>query len=296
MTDRLRGIVVPAVTPFRPDGELDLRAFAGNLERWGRTGVAGYLVLGSNGEFRSLSDDEALAVVETAAAGTGGRTLLVGAGRESLRLTVRFIDEVAAIGGVDAVAVLTPHYFAGAMSDDALVAYYRDVADRSPLPVLVYVAPAFANGVTLPAPAVAALAEHANICGIKDGSAERLRAYLAGGGRPGFAVLAGSINALLACLEHGGSGGVVSAANYLPSRCVEVVDLVAAGRVEDAARRLASLQQVVALTAGGHSVAGVKACMNLLGYAGGVPRLPVRPVPAEVTEPMRALLEQALAP
>lgn len=294
MRAALGGIIVPAATPFDADGELDLSGYVDNLRRWASAGVSGYLALGSNGEYRSLSDEESLVVAEAAAENAGDRSLLVGAGRESLRLTLAFVERLAAIGGIDAVAVLTPHYFARSMTDEALVAYYLDLAERSPIPVLVYVAPAFANGVAPTVEAVARLAEHPNICGVKDSSAERLRGYLAQGARPGFAVLAGSIDVLMTCLERGGDGGVVSAANYLPARCVEVVELAAAGRVDEAARRLADLQEAVRATAGPHSVAGVKACMTLAGYAGGVPRRPVLPVPPDEVARMRRPLEQAM--
>ncbi len=294
MRAALGGIIVPAATPFDADGELDLAGYVDNLRRWASAGVSGYLALGSNGEYRSLSDEESLAVAEAAAENAGDRSLLVGAGRESLRLTLAFVERLAAIGGIDAVAVLTPHYFARSMTDEALVAYYLDLAERSPIPVLVYVAPVFANGVAPTVEAVARLAEHPNICGIKDSSAERLRGYLAGGARPGFAVLAGSIDVLMTCLENGGDGGVVSAANYLPARCVEVVELAAAGRGGEADGRLADLQEAVRTTAGPHSVAGVKACMTLAGYAGGVPRRPVLPVPPDEVARMRRPLERAL--
>ncbi len=290
MSARLRGIFVPAVTPFAEDGTLDLHAFEANLADWTGSGVRGFMVLGSNGEFRSVDDEESLSLVRTAAGPAGDKTLVVGGGRESLRLTHHFIDRLADIGRVDAVAVLTPHYYAPLMSDEALIDYYVAVADRSPIPVVVYVAPAFASGVALPASAVADLSDHPNICGIKGGSGEVLTEVLAHGPREDFAVLAGSVTTLMTCLAHGGTGGVVSAANYLPESCARVVELFDSGQHEEAADLHARLRDVVARTGGPYSVAGVKACMNALGMAGRAPRLPVRPVPDAVASSLGEVL------
>lgn len=287
----LSGILIPTVTPFDHDGALDLTALERNLHRWGQSSVRGYMCLGSNGEFRSLSDDESLDVVRTVRELKGDKTLVVGVGRESLRLTLAFIAQVATVGDVDYVSVLTPHYFAAAMSDDTLIDYYRTVADNSPLPVLIYVAPRFANSVTLSPRAVLELAGHPNIRGIKDNTpalADYLPALDPG---TDFAVLAGSLAILRSCLTLGGSGGVVSAANYLPQECAAVTEDHARGETELALTRLEELQRVVAATAGPHGVAGVKCCMDLLGLHGGLPRRPVPPATQEVRDAMRRALQ-----
>lgn len=289
-TARLTGVMVPAVTPFDEHGAVDLAAVEANQAFWARSGLAGTMALGSNGECRSLSDSEALDVVRAVSARSEGKTLVVGAGRESVDLTLRFIDRLSAVPGIDAAAVLTPHYFADLMTDRALVAYYTEVADRSALPVLVYVAPKFANGVAPSVQAVADLADHPRICGIKESDPGRLVAHLSGGPRPDFAVLAGSVGSLLACLDAGGAGGIVSAANYLPDRCARVAALHAAGDRDRAVEELRQLRDVAARTAGSYGVAGVKACMTLRGLAGGLPRRPVLPVDATAVAQMRAEL------
>src|SRR5579872_2550191 len=128
MFDKLRGVFIPAVTPFDDDGALGVPMLDDNFTKWNRTNVRGYMVLGSNGEFRSLSDDEAGAVVRRALELKGDKTLIVGVGRESLRLTLGFLDEMTSLGsGIDYVSVLTPNYFAKLMNDEALVNYYTAV-------------------------------------------------------------------------------------------------------------------------------------------------------------------------
>ncbi|MDR1238343.1 MAG: dihydrodipicolinate synthase family protein [Propionibacteriaceae bacterium] len=294
MAPVLGGIVIPAVTPFNADGSLGLDKIAANLATWGQSSVAGYMFLGSNGEFRSLSDAESLRVAEAAIAGKQDKYLILGIGRESTYLTLAFLERVAALpGGIDYVSVLTPAYFAASMTPAALSAHYLSIADASPIPVLLYVAPGFANQVTPPAALVAELAGHPNIAGIKDTSKNMMAEYLAlAGGRDDFAVLAGSIGNLRECLEGGGRGGVVSAANYLPSLCAGIVTAYQAGQAELAWARLEQVRRLAKATAGRFSVAGVKACMNILGLNAGIPRLPVLPVAADEITAMAAILQE----
>jgi 4-hydroxy-2-oxoglutarate aldolase len=295
MDDKLRGIVVPAVTPFDESDDLRLDWLEHNIKQWGGTAVRGVMVLGTNGEFRSLDDDEARAVVATAARARGDKTLVVGVGRESTRTTVNFIDSIGEhAGAVDYVSVLPPHYFAKQMTGDVLLAHYTEVADRSPIPVLLYVAPAYSNGVVIPPAVVATLADHPNIAGIKDTSTDKLTSYmLAAGGRDDFSVLAGTMNTIMTGLHFGGSGGVVSAANFFPDDCAGVVQLCFDGRTEEALARYAELHRLIAVTGGRRGVASLKACMNELGYRAGVPRRPVPALADGEREDLRAALVAA---
>lgn len=292
MTEKLRGVLIPTVTPFDDRGALSIPMMEDNFTKWNRTNVRGYMVLGSNGEFRSLSDDESLTVVARALELKADKTLIVGVGRESLRLTLAFLGKVVALGpGVDYVSVLTPHYFAKLMDDAALVEYYAAIADYSPVPVLLYVAPGFANSVAVSPAALRSLAGHPNIHGLKDTSpAMMLDYFLSAGGRDDFAVLAGSLNTLLTCLTLGGEGGVVSAANYFPAQCADLTDLYFAGEHQKAVERYVELQHVVKETGAKRGIASLKCCMNLCGFSGGRPRLPVQALSAEEENAMRATL------
>lgn len=283
MKEQLRGVHIPVVTPFDDDGDLRLDMLVADFERWSRTSVRGYLVLGSNGEARSLDDDDSLAAVKTAVALKGDKTVMVGVGRESLRLTLGFLDKVAALGGVDYVAVLPPGYFSPLMTQQSLIDYYLTIADASPLPVLVYNAPHFVNGVSANPASTKVIAAHPNVHGMKDSAAGTVVDYLSEvGDDDAFSVLAGSITTLMSCLVFGGSGGIVAPANFLPQQCADVTDRYFAGRAVEAFEGLAEIVRIVRVTAGPYGVAGVKCCMNLLGYSGGVPRLPVPEVPADL--------------
>ena len=290
----LRGTVIPAVTPFRTDESLDLEAFAANLDRWGSTDVVGYMVLGTNGEFRSLSDDESRQVIRQAAAHSGDKTLIAGVGRDSLHHTLEFLASIET-DGVDYASVLTPHYFAKAMTGTALADYYTAVADSSPVPVLIYVAPGYANGVLVPPEVLAEVADHPNIAGIKDTSSSSMADYMrAAGGRDDFAVIAGSLNTIMIALEHGGPGGIVSAANYLPAECARLTTLWHAGEREQALAYYERLSRLAKATGAAGGVAGVKASMDVLGYAGGAPRRPVTALDDDAKARLRATFDAEL--
>lgn len=283
MPRELRGIIIPAVTPFERDGALSVEKLAANYRRWNQTKVTGTMCLGSNGEFRSLSDDESLRVIEAAAEHTAADKLLIaGVGRESLHHTLAFLGRVqAARVKLDYVSVLTPSYFRKLMTDDALVGYFEAVADFSAYPVLLYSAPGFANGVCVSPEALRRLADHPNICGIKDTSGDMMNRYMdAVGGRDDFAVLSGSLSTIMTCLERGGKGGVVSAANYFPAECARLIELCEAFGLERARAYHAKLRMLAERTGGRGGVAGVKCCMNLVGMRGGAPRLPILPADA----------------
>lgn len=297
MNALLSGILIPAVTVFDADERVDRAAMEFNFDRWGRTDVAGYMVLGSNGEFRMLTDEESREVVATAACAKSGKTLIVGAGRESLAHTLAFMRSLEPwYVSIDYLSVLTPSYFAKLMDGPALRDYYTTLADASPVPLLLYVAPSFANGVVVPPAVLAELADHPNIAGIKDTSPTMMVDYmLAAGGREHFVVLAGSLANMMSDLSFGGTGGVVSAANYLPAECATLTTLYLGGREREAYAYYATLQRLAKATGGKYSVASLKACMNARGYRAGVPRRPVRPLSDEQDAAARAALEAGLA-
>ena len=176
----LEGIFPAITTPFYPDGRLYLRKLEHNIDRYSRTAAAGIVVLGSTGEAVMLSDDETREVLRTAAhAAAPEKVLLAGIARESLHETVRLAEFAAGLQ-YDAVLVRTPHYYGSQMRPLELLTYYRALADRSPLPVVLYSIPKFTH-LEIPLDVVAQLAQHPNIIAIKDssGSLERLAALVA---------------------------------------------------------------------------------------------------------------------
>jgi dihydrodipicolinate synthase/N-acetylneuraminate lyase len=177
----IEGIFAAVPTPFYSDERVYYRKLEANIAHYSRTLLSGVLLLGSTGEAVMLDDSESRDVLRVAAdAAAPDKVLIAGVARESVKATVA-LAEAAAEFRYDAVLVRTPTYYASQMSAAAVLHYYRSVADRSPLPVLIYNIPQCAP-YNIPVELVAELAQHPNIIGIKDssGSVERIRALIEG--------------------------------------------------------------------------------------------------------------------
>ena len=177
----LHGIFPPITTPFYPDGNLYLKKLEHNVERYSKTPIAGIVLLGSNGEAILLSDQERRDVLKTAReASAPHKVLIAGTAMESASETLR-LTEYAAELGYDVALVRTPHFYRKQMQPANLLAFYRTVADRSPLPVMIYNVPLF-TAYDIPAEVVIELAEHPNIIGLKEssGDVEKVRRMVEG--------------------------------------------------------------------------------------------------------------------
>lgn len=295
-TRALAGIFAPLTTPWR-DGELDLAGWRANLAHYAATPLAGIVVLGSNGEAPLVDDEEADRLVATAREHwPAGRWLIAGTGRESTRATVAACRRAGALGA-DAVMVRTPSFYKGRMTAEAFDAFYRTVADQSPVPVILYNVTVFTGVNLLPATANA-LAAHPNIIGIKDSGGDvAVIADLAGGSPAGYGVLAGSAAALYASLVVGATGAVIGPACVVPDLCASILTAVREGRHEAARAAQARLVPIARLVGPRFSVPGLKAAVEAAGLAAGPPRPPLLPVPpqgvSEIREAVSALLQPA---
>ena len=296
--NKLTGIIIPVITPFEKDGSINFDNLRFNIRKWNDTNVIGYMCLGTNGEFKSLSDDESFEIVKTVIEEKDkDKCLIVGAGRESVPQTLAFIKRLEEFkDSIDYVSLITPSYFPKLLNDEVLENYYTSIADISPIPLLLYTAPPYNNGVGVSTDLVKKLANHPNIHGMKDTSPDMMAKYVeAVGGRDDFMLIAGSISNLILCLKGGGSAGVVSAANYLPNQSDEIVRLFMAGKEAEAEEKQLYLKGVLAKTGGKFGVKGVKACMNLLGWKAGVPRTPIFELKDNEKEDIRkAFIEENL--
>jgi len=283
---KLSGVFAPVVTPFYSD-ELALDDLRFNLRKLNETNLAGYLALGSNGEFKSLSDKEQNRILEVFAEEKGNKVVLVGAGCESTRQTIEK-SKLALEMGFDYVSILTPSYFAKRIDGATLQCYYERIADSIDIPVLLYNAPGFTGGMEIPLQIVLELSGHPNIVGMKDSSPAgpgKLLACL--DPTEDFNVLAGSANFFYPALHLGAPGGVLSLANALPGPCCDIYRLFRQGKYDNAKElsfRLARLNQAIS---GPWGVAGVKAAMDITGFKGGQPRHPLQGLTDEARERVR---------
>jgi len=288
----LAGVFPPIPTPFDAGGELALDALAENLARWNHFDLGGYVVLGSNGEAVYLSAEEKVRVWETARrAIPDDKTILAGTGCESTRATIALTRQ-AAQAGADAALIVTPNYFDGMMTSDALLAHYRAVADASPIPVVMYNVPKFTH-VELDAPTIARAARHPNIVGLKDSGgniAKLAEVVRLTGPAAGFQVMAGTAGYFLAGLMLGAVGGVLALANVAPQQSVDIHRLFQAGRWEEAAELQRRMIPVNAAVTTCFGIAGLKVALDMLGYYGGPVRLPLLDLPEAERETLREVL------
>jgi len=342
----LQGIFPAVTTPFYPDGEVYYKKIEHNIDRYSRTPIAGMVVLGSTGEAVMLSDDERREVLlVTAEVAAPEKVLIAGTGAESVLETLR-LTEYAAKLKYDVALVRTPHFYRPQMKPEALLAFYRTVADRSPLPVVLYTVPPF-TAYDLPLEVITALAEHPNIIGIKEssGNVEKVAAMvnatrhikrstsvtetqqavtnrmlsapaangdggqmvslsqLSGGAaiaeRPriktrskevGFQVLVGAAHTLLDSLQVGASGGVLGFAAPAPTICFEIHAAFKDNDLDLARSKQTALTPATKRIVSELGIPAIKYAMDLNGYYGGLPRLPLLPLNAAQKSEIEGLM------
>jgi dihydrodipicolinate synthase/N-acetylneuraminate lyase len=359
----LHGILSPVTTPFYPDGQVYYKKIEHNIERYSRTPITGIVVQGSTGEAILLSDQERRDVFKAVReAAAPDKVLVAATGIESAIETLRLTEYAAGLG-YDVALIRTPHFYKSQMAKPVnMLTFFRTVADRSPLPILLYNVPAF-TGYDLPAELVAELAQHPNIIGIKEsgGDVEKIRKMAeltrsikrsttatetftpvtqrmitaaetpkddgnalvtigatmgatvggtngADSPKPsssavkvvgtlktrqkevGFQVLSGTADKLKPSFEAGAVGAIVGFACPAPTACFEVYtawkegDEMLAATKQD--RIIAAAKKVVTE----NGPAGIKYAMDLNGYYGGNPRLPLLPLTATTKSEIETLL------
>jgi 4-hydroxy-2-oxoglutarate aldolase len=288
----IRGIFAALVTPFASGGSVSFSAVKENIGRYNQTGLAGYVVLGSTGEAVMLSREEADSILAAAKeAAAPEKILIAGTGAESTAETIARTKRAAALG-YQAALVKTPYYYKPVYRAETYIQHYRAVADASPIPVLLYSVPQF-TGITLETPEILALAAHPNIVGIKDssGNIQRVVEIVAAAPRE-FQVLTGGAAVIYPALAVGARGAILALAAALPEKCAELYELVQRSQHEQARH----LQHVLALASkrfvSENGIAGVKYAMDLRGYRGGLPRLPLLPLSEEKKSVIAAMISQ----
>jgi 4-hydroxy-2-oxoglutarate aldolase len=288
----LAGVFAPVPTPFDDRDRVDTTRLRAALTKWMKRPLNGVVVLGSNGEAVLLDDFEADQVIVAAReAVPREKRFIVGTGRESTQAAIK-ASKRAAEHGADAVLVRTPGFFKSQMTNDAFVRHYTAVADASPVPVLLYNFTAL-TGVNLLPAAVARLATHRNIIGMKESGGDIAQvADLVSGTPAGFNVLAGAAATFYPALCVGAVGGILALGCAAPDACVRLFELTRAGRHEEAKALQRELVPIARLLGATHGVPGLKAALNLLGYDVGLPRPPLAPLAESVLPALR----EALAP
>jgi 4-hydroxy-2-oxoglutarate aldolase len=286
----LSGIFPALVTPFK-QGKLSLSGLKSNIKKLNRFDFTGYVVLGSTGEGILMDEREGLHAIEAVrAAAAPGKVVIAGTGSESSSGTIDFSNK-AARAGADYSLVVTPFYYKAQMTAAALEAYYREVADKSKIPIILYTVPKF-TGLELPLQTIAAMATHSNVIGLKDSSgnmaaiSESLKAC-----PQEFSLFQGHGSLLFSALLLGAKGGILALSNMAPGETVEIYKLFQGGEYEKARDLQLRLLPVNQRIVGGFGIPGIKCAAEMLGYAAGDPRPPLRPVSREARDTIRKTLE-----
>ncbi len=289
---KLTGIYPPIATPFTPDGEIYAAKLRHNVEKLNGVNLSGYVVCGSTGESVMLTPDEKRSLFAAVAQhAKPGKQLLCGTGVESVRETVALTNAAAEMGYVAAM-VRTPHYYKNLLDNvDAQVTYFRAVADQTRIPVMIYNWPQ-ATGVDIAVEAVVRLSEHPNLIAIKEssGNLDKLKTLIASV-KPGFQVLSGNAPTLFTALRAGAVGGVLAFANAAPYACITIWE---AFRMREEEAGLDWQQRITApatLVTVKYGIPGLKYAMDLNGYYGGAPRLPLLPVNPTVRKEIEAAFD-----
>ena len=291
---QLYGIFPPIATPFDHNGDIYRTKIQHNVEKWNLTALAGYVVCGSTGESVYLTPAEKLLLFELVAKhAKPGKLLLCGTGCEGVRETVQLTNQAAEMGYVAAM-IRTPHYYKNLLTKpDAQLLYYRAVADQSKVPLMIYNWPQ-ATGLDIPADVVLQLSEHPNIIAIKEssGNIEKVM-YMIQHAKEGFQVLVGSAPTLAPSFAVGAVGAVLAYANAAPYSTIAIWEAHRQREFDAAMDWQRRISRASVLVTTKYGIPGLKYAMDLNGYYGGPPRLPLTPVgpgaKAEIEEAFRDL-------
>ncbi|XP_048362265.1 4-hydroxy-2-oxoglutarate aldolase, mitochondrial [Sphaerodactylus townsendi] len=282
----LRGIYPPLTTPFTSQGEVDYVRLEENVRLYDKVPFRGFVAQGSTGEAPYLTQQERLEVVRRLRqAVSKEKLLLAGSGCETTRGSIEMTAQVAD-KGADAALVVTPCYYQGSMTSAALIHHYTEVAEASPIPVILYSVPAN-TGLEIPDDVVLTLAQHPNIVGIKDsgGNITRLGLLVHKTKNENFQVLAGSAGFLLASFIVGAVGGICALANVLGTPLCQLESLCFSGSWDKACELQHRLIEPNAAVTRKFGIPGLKQAMEWFGYYGGLCRAPLLPLSkTQVTE------------
>jgi len=271
----LKGIFPPIATPFIAD-ELSIKNLEFNISKWNEYDLGGYVVMGSNGESAFLTFEEKVQLVSAVKKYSArDKIIIAGTGSDSIKDTIK-LTKACAENGADYALVLTPSFYKSKMNDAAMIDYFSTVADSSTIPVIIYNVPKF-TGISISSAAVATLAEHSNIVGLKN-STENLAELMnfVSNTPDDFSVLVGTASVLYPGLCGGASGGIVALANIAPQQCLELYNLSISGKHDEALILQNSLIEPNKAVTAQYGVAGLKAALDKLGYYGGKPRKPLQ--------------------
>ncbi len=288
----LKGIISPITTPFIDD-EITFDKLKRNIENLSTMNLAGYVVLGSNGESVFLTKEEKLKMISFIREHVPSEKIVIaGTGTDSIKETISLTNE-ASKNGAEYALIITPSFFKSEMNHSTFINYYLAVADSVKIPVIIYNVPKFTN-VNIHPDTVAELSEHNNIVGIKNSSGDtELTAKFISRTTDNFYTFVGTGSVLLQGLKDGACGGILALANIAPTECINIQELFHLRKLEEAEvlqKKMVPVNKAITATFG---VAGLKAAMDMIGLYGGNPRLPLNPLDEKAKQELKNILIEA---
>lgn len=291
MNESFKGIFAALTSPFIEE-KVSPEKLMENIQKYNSFDLAGYVILASTGESVYLSDEESEKLVQAAKEATSqGKKIIVGTAKESTKMTLEFTNRMADLG-IDAAMIRTPSYFKSLMVQEVLKKHFLTIADQSKVPVLIYNNPQI-TGISVDSKMLIELSSHPNITGIKDSSGNL--SFLGDTMRhipPDFNFLLGGGIVFLLGLRLGACGGILAMAGAAPAQCVKLYNLFLEKKEDEAAKvqlDLIPLSKAINQTFG---IPGLKYALDLLGYYGGPPRLPLLPLDEKGKTEMEAILSK----
>lgn len=283
-----KGSLVALITPMRPDGALDEKAFAEFVEWQISEGTHGIVPVGTTGESPTLSHHEHRRVVEIAVKVSNGRIpVIAGAGSNSTAEAIELARH-AREAGADGILVVTPYY--NKPTQEGMFLHFSAIADAADIPLIIYNIPP-RSVVDMSVETMARLAKHRNIVGVKDATANLVRPlHTSRACGEDFIQLSGEDHTALSFNAAGGHGCISVTANVAPRLCSEMQSAWSEGRFKDAMaiqNRLVPLHDALFAET---SPGPVKFAASLLGKTSDMCRLPLAPI----MEPTRARVRAAM--
>lgn len=285
----LEGVVVPMVTPVTgPSGELDVPVLRGLTHHLVEHGADGLFPCGTTGEFSCLTREQRQEVIRTVVDNRGSATVVAGCGATNAR-EVRTLVSDAAEADADVAAVVTPYYHAG--TQEGLADFYREVADASPIPVLLYHIP-HQTGQDLRPSTVERLADHPSIVGIKDSSGDvRYLNELVRSTPGSFSILQGGLINAPTAVRMGVDGVVPGQANAVPSTVIECYEALETGNFQSAAEPFRTVNELSRPFLDVPVISAVKYLTRCAGFDVGPPLPPLSELDTDVKSRLQRQFE-----
>ena len=289
----IKGVLCPAISTFKENGDLDFTAFEKNIQMWNEYPLEGYVVFGPTAEAVLLTEQEKTATLKACVGSAAEeKRILVSSGCESTRATLELTNKCARLGA-DAALISPPSFYRNRMSRKAIYEHYILIASESEMPVILYNDP-FNTGINMEPDLIAELSVHKNIVGVQDNSSSiaqigEILSLVA----EDFTVLGGTANIFFSGYMMGMQGGIQALASFCPAECTELYFLCKEGKYAQAAalqKRLIPLNKAITTIYG---LAGLKAIMEMKGFSGGYPRRPLLPMSDEEKAELRKIASKA---